>query len=54
MNRKTVLTIAGILMIALALVIGYIGLMSAPNILLPPVITSIGFLVIAWVFFAFR
>jgi len=54
MNRKTTLTIAGILMIVLALAIGYVGLFSTPNILLPPVITAIGFLVIAWVFLVFR
>ncbi|MEJ7624561.1 MAG: hypothetical protein WKF34_11275 [Pyrinomonadaceae bacterium] len=54
MNRKSTLTAAGVLMILLALVIGYLGLFSAPSILLPPVITAIGFIVIAWVFLTFR
>ncbi|MGH9946025.1 MAG: hypothetical protein ACRD6X_02365 [Pyrinomonadaceae bacterium] len=54
MNRKTTLTAAGILMIVLAVAIGGIGLMAKPNILVPPIITGVGFLVVAWVFLAFR
>ena len=53
MNRKSTLTIAAAALLILALVIGYAGL-SGERILLPPVITAIGFLVIAWVFFSLR
>ncbi len=54
MNRETTLAIAAIVMAILGLIIGYLGLFSGPGVLLPPVITGIGFFVIAWVFFAFR
>jgi len=54
MNRETTLTVAGILIAILGLIIGYLGLFSGPGVLPPPVITGIGFFVIAWVFFAFR
>lgn len=54
MKRETVLIIAALLMAALGLLIGYLGLFSGPAVLLPPVVTAVGFLVVAWVFFVFR
>ncbi len=54
MKRESILGIGSLLMILLALAIGYIGVFGGPNILLPPLITSVGFVVIAWVFFSFR
>ncbi len=54
MKRETVLTIAAVIMAALGLLIGYLGLFSGPAIILPPVVTCVGFLVIAWVFFVFK
>ncbi len=49
MNKKSVLSIAAILLLILGIAMIYIGGFYAPNIMLPPIITGIGFFVIAWV-----
>jgi hypothetical protein len=50
MDKNKVLTIAGILLILLGIIMVYIGGFYAPKIMLPPIITGLGFFVIAWVF----
>lgn len=50
MKRNSVLATAQILLILLAIVMILIGAVFAEKFLLPPIITGIGFIVIAWVF----
>lgn len=47
------MTIAAAALLILAIVIAFAGL-SGERILLPPVITGVGFAIIAWVFWSFR
>lgn len=54
MKKESILVVGSLILVVLALAIGYIGAFSGPNVLLPPVITSIGFIVIAFVLFAIR
>jgi len=54
MDKNKVLTISGILLILLGVVMIYIGGFFAEKIILPPIITGIGFFVIAWVFSALK
>jgi hypothetical protein len=54
MARNTVLNISVLLMIALAIVMIVLGFKAGPKIMLPPIITGLGFLVIAWVFSALK
>ncbi len=53
MKKESILTLAAVFLIILGIGIAAIGL-SGATILLPPVITGIGFFVIAWGFFAMR
>lgn len=53
MKKETILTISGGILIALGVLISAIGLFAGP-ILLPPVITGIGFFVLSWVCFTLR
>jgi len=50
MKRNNLLPISSLIMIVLGVIIIILGFYSAPKILLPPIITGIGFMVIAWVF----
>jgi len=50
MEKNKVLTIAGLLLIILGIIMIYIGGFYTSKIMLPPIITGIGFFVIAWVF----
>jgi len=50
MDKNKVFSVAGILLIILGIVMIYIGGFYAPKVMLPPIITGIGFFVIAWVF----
>ena len=54
MDRGKILSISAILLIALGLAMIYIGGFYAPKIMLPPIITGIGFFVIAWSFNALK
>ncbi|HBK72354.1 MAG TPA: hypothetical protein DDZ39_11990 [Flavobacteriaceae bacterium] len=49
MNKNKVLSIALILLIILGIAMIYIGGFYAPKVMLPPIITGIGFFIIAWV-----
>jgi lipopolysaccharide export LptBFGC system permease protein LptF len=50
MNSRIVLPAAGVVMIILAIVMGYLGLIQGSKIAYPPLVTGIGFLVIGAVF----
>ena len=50
MDNNKVFSIAAILLVLLGIVMIYIGGFYAPKVMLPPIITGIGFFVIAWVF----
>ena len=54
MNKKQSLLLAAVLLSVLALLIMYLGFTSAAKILWPPVITGVGFLIIAWAFSVLR
>ena len=49
MNKKNVLSIAAITLIVLGILMIYIGGFYAPTVMLPPIITGVGFFFIAWV-----
>ncbi len=49
MKKNSVLSIAAILLIILGIAMIYIGGFYAPKVMLPPIITGIGFFIIAWV-----
>ncbi len=53
MKKETVLIISGIILLVLGALIAAIGLFARP-ILLPPVITGLGFFVLSWVCFTLR
>jgi len=48
MGRNKTLSIAGILLIILGIAMIYIGGFYAPKVMLPPIITGVGFFIIAW------
>ena len=50
MEQNKALTTAMYLMVLLALVMIYLGAFFTPNILYPPIVTGLGFLVLAWLF----
>ncbi|MCK4561470.1 MAG: hypothetical protein KAT78_01055 [Flavobacteriaceae bacterium] len=50
MDKNKALTISGIILIILGVIMIYIGGFYAPKIMLPPIITGIGFFIIAWTF----
>ncbi|WP_370478045.1 hypothetical protein [Tamlana flava] len=48
MYKSKILAIAAILLIVLGIFMIYLGGFYAPKIMLPPIITGIGFFLIAW------
>lgn len=54
MDKNKILSIAGILLILLGIVMIYIGGFYAAKVLLPPIITGVGFFIIAWGFSALK
>ena len=50
MEKNNVLTVALWLLVILGVVMIYLGAFFTPNILYPPIVTGLGFFVIAWVF----
>lgn len=50
MNKNKVFAVSAILLIILGVAMIYIGGFYAPKIILPPIITGVGFFIIAWVF----
>jgi hypothetical protein len=54
MNSNNTLTISAILLAILAIAMIYIGGFYAPKVMLPPIITGVGFFIIAKVFLSLR
>ena len=48
MDKNKVLTTVAILLIILGIAMIYIGGFYAPKVMLPPIITGVGFFLIAW------
>ena len=54
MGKRNGLIIAAVLLVILGIVMIYLGAFFGPKILLPPIITGIGFFIIAWAFYTLR
>lgn len=54
MKKGNSLIVAAVLLVILGIVMIYLGAFGGPKLLLPPVITGIGFFVIAWAFIKVR
>jgi hypothetical protein len=54
MDKNKILTISAILLIIIGIAMIYIGGFYAPKVMLPPILTGVGFFVIAWVFSALK
>lgn len=54
MNKNKVFAISAILLIILGVAMIYIGGFYAPKVILPPIITGVGFFIIAWVLYQFK
>ncbi len=50
MDKNKVFAISAVLLIILGVAMIYIGGFYAPKVILPPIITGVGFFIIAWVF----
>jgi len=48
MNKNKILSITAILLIVLGIAMIYIGGFYAPKVMLPPIISGVGFFLIAW------
>jgi len=54
MKRNIVLTTAAVLLILLGVAMIFIGGFYAPKVILPPIITGVGFFIIAWALYALK
>lgn len=54
MNKNKILTISSIALFLLGIAMIYIGGFYTPKVILPPIITGIGFFIIAWTLKALR
>ncbi len=54
MSKNSILTTVQIILVILGIVMIYIGVIFAPKIMLPPIITGIGFFAITWAFSALK
>ena len=50
MKRNDVLNTSGLIMIILGIIMIVLGVSAGPKVLIPPIVTGIGFMVVAWVF----
>ncbi len=50
MDKKQVLMAARLFLIALGILMIYLGGFANPEVILPPIITGLGFFAIAWAF----
>ena len=48
MNKNSILKISAIILLLLGIAMIYIGGFYAPKVMLPPIITGLGFFVLAW------
>jgi len=53
-EKNSVLLLAFWILIILGLIMVYLGGFYAPKVMLPPIVTGIGFFVIAWAFAVLR
>ncbi len=54
MDKKRILLISAISLFILGVAMIYIGGFYAPKVMLPPIITGVGFFIIAWVLNALK
>ena len=54
MQKPNILMMAAIILIFLGILMIYLGVFNGPKIVLPPLITGIGFFVMAWAFIKMR
>lgn len=54
MDKNRILSTTAILLIVLGIALIYIGGFYAPEVMLPPIISGIGFLLIAWALHALK
>jgi hypothetical protein len=54
MNKNKVLTTTVILLVVLGVAMIYLGGFYAPKVMLPPILSGIGFILIAWALYALR
>ncbi|MGV6845068.1 MAG: hypothetical protein ACWA42_02940 [Lutibacter sp.] len=54
MDKNKSISVAVILLILLGVIMIYIGGFYAPKIMLPPIITGLGFFIISWVLYQFK
>ncbi len=54
MNKNNVLIISAIAIFILGIAMIYIGGFYAPKVMLPPIITGVGFFILAWALKALR
>ena len=54
MKRNNVLYLSALILFILAVVMIYLGYTTGPKVLLPPVVTGIGFMIIAGAFVSLR
>lgn len=48
MERNNVLNVSAVILILLGVIMIVLGINTGPKILIPPIVTGIGFMVIAW------
>ena len=54
MNKNKTITISSFALVLLGITMIYIGGFYAPKVMLPPIITGVGFFIIAWALKALR
>lgn len=54
MDKNSILTISVVLLFILGIAMIYIGGFYAPKVIIPPIITGVGFFIIAWVLIALK
>ena len=54
MSKNQILTTSSLLLVLLGIAMIYIGGFYGPKVMLPPIITGLGFFLIAWVFQALK
>ncbi len=54
MTKSKVLQITAIVLVVLGVVMIYVGGFYGPTIMLPPIITGVGFFAIAWAFIVLK
>lgn len=50
MERNNVLTASSVILVLLGVIMIVLGINAGPKVLIPPIVTGIGFMIIAWTF----